>query len=124
MENLIRIKKYDWECIKRIGQEYHHLERGFFQGTNKESEVVEELLEEYRLLAYLKIEDLKVDSTYSIITKTKNKVSYNFSGKTYEAEETNFSEHYIRIEKITEKFIIGNNGFTKIKKEDLYGVIE
>lgn len=124
MENLIRIKKYEWEQIKKIGDCYHHLERGFFQGNNKKAEVVENLLQEYRLLAYLKLDDLKVDSTYSIITKTKSKISYNFSGKKYEAEETNFSEHYIRIEKITEKFIIGNNGFTKIKKEDLYGVIE
>ena len=57
--NLIRIKKYEWECIKKIGREYNHLERGFFNGQNKESEVMEELLQEYRLLAYLDDEDLK-----------------------------------------------------------------
>lgn len=124
MDNLIRIKKYDWECIKKIGQGYHHLERGFFQGQNKEAEVIENLLQEYRLLAYASIDDFKLDNTYSIITKKTSKVSYNFSGKSYEAEETTFSEHYIRVEKITEKFIIANQGFTKIKKEEIYGIIE
>lgn len=124
MEKLIRIKKYEWEQIKKIGECYHHLERGFFQGSKKRAEVVESLLQEYRLLAYLDLDKLKVDETYTIITKTKTKCTYNFSGKNYEAEEINFSEHYIRIEKITEKFIIANNGFTKIKKEEIYGVIE
>ena len=124
MKELIRIKKFEWECIKKIGMEFNHLERGFFQGAKKEAEVVEELLQEHRLLAFASIDDLKIGNSYSFIIKSDSKVTYNVNGKAYVANQTRFSEISIDLEKITPKYLCGSNGSRMIKKDEIFGIIE
>lgn len=99
-----RISKIKWKAISEIANKYIFLE-GAIGYDKKAKEVKQQLLNEY---------GDEIDYSFQV---SKNEIEIIYDTKNY------INSYWIKIEKITDKYIWGENDFIKYKIENVIGII-